>query len=297
MAQRIAVIGDVLLDKYDYCINRQNPESSAPCYTVSKSVYKPGGAGNLASNLASLGSKIDLFGIVGDDNNSKLLKEALESNGVNQKLLFNENNITILKERTVDINDGHYHFRKDYERRIFGSKEQYAELAQNLSNYELIVVSDYDKGTISREFAEKIKESGAVIIVDSKPNNFNFFNNVFLIKPNLKEARQFSGLAGYKEAGEFVRDKLNSRVLLTRGADGMSYFDIKKNAPIVDFKSVAKEVFDVTGAGDTVLAAFVHFFNKGHSIIDSIKYANRAAGIAVAHAGCYLATEKEIFRE
>ena len=217
MVQRISVVWDVLLDKYDYYVNRQNPESSAPCYVVLKSVFKPGWAGNLASNLASLGSKVDLFGVVGVDSNSKILKELLESNGVNQKLFFDKNNSAILKERTMDFDDGRYHLRKDYEKRVFVSKEQCEEFVQNLSNYELIVVSDYDKGTISQELVEKIKEFGSVIIVDSKPKNFHFFNNVFLIKPNLKEAQQFSGFVGYKEAGEFVRNKLNSRVLLTRG--------------------------------------------------------------------------------
>jgi bifunctional ADP-heptose synthase (sugar kinase/adenylyltransferase) len=110
----IGIIGDVLLDKYDYCSNRENPESSAPCYVVERTEYKPGGAGNVAANVSSLGSKSILVSVIGNDDNARILENILQ--GMNTHLIRDSKRPTIVKERVMSVQDGRYHFRKDIEK-------------------------------------------------------------------------------------------------------------------------------------------------------------------------------------
>jgi len=293
--KRIAVIGDIILDKYDYCINRENPESSAPCYTVEKTIYKPGGAGNAAANLKTLGSKVTLFGCMGEDESAQNLKKALSEFEIQTELVSESHRPTILKERVLSFTDGRYHFRKDTEVKGYLSEEKTAELLEKIKlekDISLIIVSDYNKGVISKQLMDGIKKMGVEIIVDPKPAHKELYKNVFLVTPNIKEARELSGNKNELLGAVSLMTEFNSNILLKRGKDGMSYFGVDDKR--FDLPAEARKVVDVTGAGDTVVATFAHFYNKGYSIEDSIKLSNKAAGIAVAYPGCYQVKEKEL---
>jgi len=293
--KKIIVIGDVMLDKYNKCITRENPESSAPCYTIIGTEYKPGGAGNTAANLASLGSETELISVIGKDENAQILKNSLNSLHIPCYLIIDKKRQTIVKERFISATDGRYHFRADIEKKQYIEENHVSDIIYRIKSQECssILVSDYNKGTISENLMIELKKLGLPIIVDPKPSHKNFYKNVFLIKPNIKEAREMSGLENELLASEKLMDELQTRILLTRGKDGMSYFNLNKKR--INLKSEARKVFDVTGAGDTTIATLAHFLNKGKSIEESVKLANIAAGIAVAYPGCYQVTEKEIF--
>jgi len=292
---KIAVVGDIMLDRYDYCKNRDNPESSAPCYTVLRVEYKPGGAGNVAANLKSLGADADLIAVVGNDFNAGLLKKVLDEKGVSTKLIIDFNRTTIVKERALSESDGRYHFRLDHEKVGEINLEHAAEVINLIrsNGYELILVSDYNKGMITRDLMKQLKETGLHIIVDPKEAHKDFYHDVFMIKPNVREVRKMAGLKNELEAAERLKNELNSSVLLTRGPDGVSYFGV--DGERFDFPSQAHNgVFDVTGGGDTFIATFAHFYSKGREIKECVMLANKAAGISVGYPGCYAVSEKEV---
>jgi len=300
----IAVVGDVILDKYDYCSNRENPESTAPCYVVEKTVYKPGGAGNVAANLKSLGSDVDLFGVIGEDSNARVLAKLLSELGINSFFVKDKSRPTIVKERVLSAGDGRYHFRKDLEKKEYLSSAHSTEIVSALKKkrYSAILVSDYNKGVISGALMDEIKrigrETGAVVIVDPKPAHKNLYKDVFLVKLNLKEAREMANPVSEQRdrdddsAAKKIMRELNTNVLLTKGSEGMCFFGLGGNE--LRIKAEAKKAFDVTGAGDTVIAALAHFYCKGSSLEDAIALSSRAAAIAVAHPGCYQVKESEL---
>jgi len=295
MSKKIIVIGDVMLDKYNKCITRENPESSAPCYTIVGTEYKPGGAGNTAANLASLGSETELISVIGEDENAQILKKSLTSLSIPCYVITDKNRPTIVKERFISATDGRYHFRADIEKKKYIEENHVSDIINRIKSQEpsLILVSDYNKGTISENLMAEIKKLNLPIIVDPKPSHKHFYKNVFLIKPNKIEAIEMSGLEDELLGSEKLVSELETRVLLTRGKDGMSYFGL--DGKRINLESEARKVFDVTGAGDTTIATFAHFFNRGKTIEESIRLASVAAGIAVAYPGCYQVTEKEIF--
>ncbi len=287
----ITVIGDLILDKYDYCSNRPNPESSAPCYTVEYTEYKPGGAGNVAANLVSLGSKCKLVSVVGDDVNSTLLKNILSEFQIEYKLILDPNRSTIVKERVISVSDGRYHYRKDIEKKIYIDSFHVQEIIDIAKDSKLILISDYNKGTISKELMEELKTLSIPIFVDPKPNHKEFYKNISLIKPNVLEVKEMTGIADEKEAARQLSKELNTNVLLTRSEKGIFFTGLEEE---YEFPTVAKKVFDVTGAGDTVVAAFTHFYLKNFPIKDCVKLANKAASIAIQYPGCYQVKEEEI---
>ncbi|MCX6800603.1 MAG: PfkB family carbohydrate kinase [Candidatus Diapherotrites archaeon] len=290
--KRIVVVGDVLLDKYDYCTNRDNPESSAPSYTVQETVYLPGGAGNVAANLKSLGAETKLIGVIGKDDNAKILKRALAKLGIKFFIIEDKKRKTIVKERTMSKADGRYHFRKDIEQGNGVKVDYVSKIMKQIGNCAIIIVSDYNKGTVSEKLMKKLKAKGIPIIVDPKPAHISFYKNVFLVTPNTKEALEMSKKEDDFEAAKFLQKRLNTRILLKRGKEGVAYFEKGKKPFAIGTE--AKKVFDVTGAGDTVVATFAHFYSKGLELREAIRLANRAAGIAVAYPGCYHVKEKEI---
>lgn len=287
----IAVIGDLILDKYDYCSNRPNPESSAPCYTVEKTEYKPGGAGNVACNLASLGSQCLFVSVVGEDENAKLLEQLLKSFSIQVNLIRDSERSTIVKERVLSIIDGRYHYRKDIEKKIYIGSSHVEEIIDLVRNVQIILVSDYNKGTISENLMQELKKLNLPIVVDPKPNHKDFYKDVFVVKPNRSEVREMTQLQDDIEAAKKLHKELNANILLTRSEDGIYYYSKEEEFL---FPTVSKKVFDVTGAGDTVIATFTHFYSKGYKIEDCVRLANKAGGVAIQYPGCYHIQEKDL---
>lgn len=292
---KIAVIGDVMLDKYDFCRNRDNPESSAPCYTVERTEFRLGGAGNVAANLKKLGDSVVLIGVVGEDWASHEIGRILKSQGLDNLLIRDPSRATIVKERVLSASDGRYHFRKDIEKKQYIGEHHVRGILENLGDIQDVIISDYNKGSISLDLMQQLKARGYRVFVDPKPNHSEFYQGVFLLTPNVKEAIEMTGLSNDLEAAQQISTRLGSRVLLTRSERGVSYFGrVGDPDQRFDLPTEAKKVFDVTGAGDTVIATLVHFLSKGAGMREAVRLANKAAGIAVGYPGCYQVSEEEL---
>jgi rfaE bifunctional protein kinase chain/domain len=297
MGGKIAVIGDIVLDVEHYCINKPNPESSAQLYIIKETIYKPGCAGNVALNLAKLGSDCTLISVIGKDWGSNTLENLLKNPKINLHLLKDDKRDMIRKERYRDYFDKLYHCRADHgekEHTHYIDKNHTDEIIQSAKDYSLILVSDYNKGVISRELMEGLKREGVRIMADVKPAHKEFYRGIFLIKPNIKEVREMTEINDELLAAETLGKEIQTNVLLTKGKDGMSYFGLDKER--YDFKSeiLDNKVKDATGSGDTAIATFCHFLSEGYSIKDCVHLANNAAGIAVQYPGCYHVSEEEL---
>ncbi|MEK6817316.1 MAG: PfkB family carbohydrate kinase [Nanoarchaeota archaeon] len=292
---KIIVIGDVMLDRYYYCKNRNNPESSAPAYTSSRKniIHRPGGAGNVAANLASLGANFKLVSLTGEDADSKILTNSLEELKIPYKFIYDKRRETIVKTRALDILDGRYHFRFDIEDKIEISENHVEEIVNEAKNSKFIIISDYNKGIINSKLMSELKSLDVPILVDPKKENFEFYKDVFLVKPNSFEAREMTKKNNDLEAAKTLTKSLNSNILLTRASDGIAYFGL--NGDFFSYSSQPiGELKDVTGAGDSVIATFAHFYNLGSRLEECVRLANKAGSIAVGHSGCYHIKESDL---
>lgn len=290
---KILVIGDVLLDKYDYVSTRVNPESSAPCYTVDRIEYKAGGAGNVAANLVSLGSDCELVSVIGDDAHASLLEATLRDSAIPSFFVKDKARLSIVKERSISSQDGRYINRKDYERKEYINTVHVNDLMTHISaqNYSLIIVSDYAKGTITEELMLALKGLNIPILADPKPKHKQLYTNIFLITPNVKEIMEMQKANTDLEATRLLQKELHTDILLTRSEKGMVFIGANTT---FEFPAQARKVFDVTGAGDTVIATLAHFYNMGKDLKTAIELSNIAGGIAVGYPGCYQVKTEEI---
>lgn len=292
---KIIVIGDVMLDRYYYCSNRHNPESSAPAYISSKKniIHKPGGAGNVAANLASLKADFKLVSLVGKDADSKILKNSLNELNISYKFIYDKKRATIVKTRALDILDGRYHFRFDVEDRLEIAENHVEEIVKEARDSKFIIISDYNKGIINSKLMSKLKSLDIPILVDPKNENLKLYKDVFLVKPNSIEVKGMTDENDDLKAAKTLTKILNSNVLLTRSDKGIAYFGLNG-----DFFSCLSqpigELKDVTGAGDSVIAAFAHFYNLGSKLEECVRLANKAGGVAVCHPGCYHIKEGDL---
>ncbi len=292
---KIAVIGDAILDKYIYGdVSRISPEAPIPVVLVTNIEYKPGGAGNVAANLARLGADADLFSIVGDDYNKEILRRSLQEFNVNSQLITDKDRPTIVKERYIASSQ--QLLRVDYELEDHLKSHHIDEIKTKFSRYDSIIISDYAKGMMSQDIMSFLKTQNIPIFVDPKPKNALLYSDVFFILPNVKECTSISHVEDDLDAAKKLRDDLNSNILLTRGSKGMAL--IKKNDDSIHLlETVAREVTDVTGAGDTVIATFAFFYSKGYPVTESAELANKAAGIAVGKMGCYQVSLDELLND
>lgn len=296
---RVAVFGDIMLDRYDYCENRENPESSAPCYRVKKTVFLPGGAGNVAANLSKLGAEVTLFGLVGNDDHGKIVLMELAKFGINKKVLINESIATIVKQRILAVGDGRYHGRLDFgddtaevHKILSLAPEIVSALSPVIKNgFDACIVSDYAKGFVSQELMIEIKKLGCPIFVDPKQKK-ELYVGVELIKPNRRELHVLTSQGSDIERVESLSKELSTDVLFTMGEDGMCY--VGRSGERIELPGHHVDVADVTGSGDTVIATYVFYRCLGRSVRESLELANRAGSINVQHVGCYRVSREEI---
>lgn len=305
--KRVAVVGDLMLDHYfEGRTDRTSPEAQIPIISVAKEWFSPGGAGNTAANVAGLGAQAVLFGRLGDDKEADILLEKAMHAGVRVDALPDSVK-TITKNRIIV---GGRHFTR-YDCEFNGSALPISEPFEKRSwevfnqfcfngDYDGILISDYAKGFVTESMAKQIleraKEQKKVVIVDTKPKHFRWFKGCYCIKPNKAEAEEFSrikieSLEDAEKAGNFIKKILETNVLLTLGPMGMMLFEEERTT---NFTSSAKEVFDVTGAGDTVLAAFSLAFTAGASMRQATDLANHAAAIVIAKPGTTSVTLGEL---
>jgi D-beta-D-heptose 7-phosphate kinase/D-beta-D-heptose 1-phosphate adenosyltransferase len=296
--QKVAVFGDVMLDEYLYgTVSRISPEAPVPILRVEKKEYFLGGAANVANNISSLGGKAHLFGLLGDDHKSGMIKRMLGEKGISHTL-YDRLKETIQKTRIIASNQQIVRVDSEEANPIYKDIEKNVRSEMAHINPSIIVVSDYAKGFVTEGLLSLLKDfaaqSGIKLIIDPKPNHKHFYSGAYLITPNTSEAIEMSGVYSIEEAGKKLRDELSSHILITKGKDGMSLFE-EGNDKVLHFPTQAREVYDITGAGDTVAAALSLALSAGASLEDATILANHVAGLVVEKIGtaCVLRSELE----
>jgi len=303
-AKKILVVGDVMLDIYHTGnVDRISPEAPVPIVLVSTTVKKLGGAANVANNIAKLNSVPELIGYKGDDNNGKFLEKSLSDNHINHKLV-DMNHPTISKIRIVA--GVQQIVRVDFEEKcdigFLIEDILLKRIEEQYKDSEIIVISDYGKGVVSERVCHRLialaKEQNKILIVDPKGSSWNKYSGATIVTPNLKELSDVFGSrienvdVEIEKAGIEVIKRYNlTNLLVTRSEKGMTFFEGDK---IYHIGTVATEVFDVSGAGDTVVATLATALASSISWIESVKLANKAAGIVVSKIGTVPITYNEL---
>ena len=297
---RILVIGDVILDQYWLGeTTRISPEAPTPIVNIKNMEDRLGGAANVAINASSVGAAVTLIGMVGSDENGKRLLELLDATDIDAKIICKENFKTPAKLRVVSRNQQLLRLDHENHNEETDNTEVLELCRQQIHEHGTIVISDYDKGAVTRVEAiiEAARKDNKQIIVDPKGSNFAKYKNASIISPNYQEFRQVAGSC--RDAAELeskavaMCEELNfDALLVTRSEHGISLFARGKQAR--HFPAQAKEVYDVTGAGDTVVGLFASAQSASYSLADSVKIANLGAGIAVSKLGTVSVTVEEL---
>jgi D-beta-D-heptose 7-phosphate kinase / D-beta-D-heptose 1-phosphate adenosyltransferase len=305
-AARALVLGDVMLDRYVYGgIDRISPEAPIPVIAIERTADMPGGAGNVVRNLAALGARASLIGVVGDDIWAETLRvQLVQVPNVEVRLIADRSRPTTVKTRYVA--DGQQVLRADRESRepLSHEVEQrvLAEYRSSLSQADIVVLSDYAKGVLTESLVSAAvsaaRAAGKMVIVDPKGKSFAKYRGVTVLTPNRLELQIACGSKCETEedvvfgASRSLEDGICDVVVVTRGKDGMSV--VKAGGTATHLRTTARGVFDVSGAGDTVVAALTLGLSAGGDIVDAATLANLAAGIVVGKRGTATVTTGEI---
>lgn len=306
--KKILVIGDIILDRYIFGkVSRISPEAPVPVVEVYEESYRLGGAANVANNIIALGGKVYISGIIGKGSAGRIVKDLLTEKGIMQDYIFEDSRRTTVKTRIIAGNQQIVRFDLEDRKRLEGkAKELFLLMIKEaLNSFDAVIVSDYKKGVISDELFKILvsqkNKNGFFVAVDPKIGHFRLYKHVSLITPNIAEASHGAEVEIKDErtlikAGHHLLKKLScDSVLITRGEEGMTLFEGKDlEVSVTHLPTVAKKVFDVTGAGDTVIATITLAHISGASLADSAKIANVAAGIVVGKVGTAIATPEEI---
>lgn len=291
----IVVIGDVMLDKY-ICgdVERISPEAPVPVLKVREERFAPGGAANVAVNCATLSAKVHLFGVTGADEEGDQLRNTLTQYQIDTGgILTDPSRHTIRKTRFISLNQ--QLLRVDHENNADVESHLENELINRIdqiSDVKAVIVSDYAKGTITAELMNKLKEfvkkRKILLLIDPKPRHRDWYEKVSLITPNKKEAQAMSGIEltaeeDFFRCGQILMDRLETDVVITAGDQGMYVFKIDREPHHI--RTTAKEVYDVSGAGDTTVAALALALCAGAELPEAAELANLAAGIKVGKVG------------
>jgi D-beta-D-heptose 7-phosphate kinase/D-beta-D-heptose 1-phosphate adenosyltransferase len=299
---RLLVIGDVMLDRYWHGhASRVSPEAPVPVVKVGNREDRPGGAGNVALNMAALGSAVRLVGIVGNDETGLELLSRLNAAGVYCDFLQSADKPTITKLRVIGQHQQliRLDFEQEFEAAdIIGLQGKVKSL---IGDSQVMVLSDYGKGALQEtaNLIELGRSKDIPIIVDPKGTNFEKYRGATLLTPNLSE---FEAVAGYSNNEEefvnkglrLVKDLNLEAILITRGEHGMTL--IRPDSPELHLPARAQEVFDVTGAGDTVISVLAAAVAAGNGLADSTALANLAAGLVVGKLGTAAISGPELRR-
>lgn len=293
---RVLVAGDVMLDRYWFGdVQRISPEAPVPVVQVVRSDDRLGGAANVARNIASLGSGVGLLGIVGDDDAGRRVHALLAEAGISDFVADNSDLPTIVKLRVLGRQQ--QLLRIDFDPAPLRSLPAVCETA--LRGCQVLVLSDYAKGTLQDAAAliAAARERGLPVLVDPKGEDYQRYAGATLITPNRAELRQVVGRwhdeAELCNRAQSLRTSLQlAALLLTRSEEGMSLFDA---GGVRHFAAQAREVFDVSGAGDTVIAVIAALLASGVGLGHAVSVANRAAGLAVSKLGTATISFDELF--
>jgi D-glycero-beta-D-manno-heptose-7-phosphate kinase len=302
---RVLVLGDAMLDEFVWGrVSRISPEAPVPVVRVTAQSFHLGGAGNVAANVRSLGGGAVLAAVAGRDTAGERLLEALEAAGVEPRLVPLEGRPTTVKTRIVA--HGQQVVRADREdgTDVPGRAEAalLESVRRDLKSCRALVISDYEKGVVTAPLLKQVLHLARLrrvpVLVDPKVRHFRLYRGATVVTPNQLEAEQATGrpLGGPDElaaAGRRMLALLACRaVLVTRGEHGMSLFE--RGRPPLHVPTAAREVFDVTGAGDTVVATMALALAAGASFPEAAVLANCAAGVVVGKVGTALASPEEV---
>jgi len=303
---KVLVVGDLILDEFMWGeVSRISPEAPVPVVWVKNESFMPGGASNVANNIRSLGAGVYLVGVIGDDDRGAILKGELEQKGINTDGVFvDPSRPTTLKTRVVAHHQQVVRIDKEKIDHIGGNmiSKIIAYIENIMKDIDAVIIEDYGKGVITPSLLSKIvpaaKASRKIIAVDPKEEHFKYYRGISVITPNNHEAAKAVGFeikdeTTLKKAGQVLLDKIKCKIaLITLGENGMAVF--QKGKPMTHIPTVAQEVFDVSGAGDTVIASYTLSLASGLDPIQSAYIANYAAGIVVGKVGIAVVTPEEL---
>lgn len=301
----VVVVGDVMIDRYvTGKVERISPEAPVPVLLHSHDRAVAGGAANVAVNIVALGCEVRLVGAVGSDQNAADLKEILAQTGVSPAhLVTDADRLTICKTRVVSGRQQFFRIDREVTGRLSDKVEDaiVQSARATMTDADIVVISDYAKGIFSDHVLQQVigaaKSLGKQVLVDPKRRTFEAFRGADLIKPNAGELSAASGMpcatdAEVEAAGEAVASQFDGAILVTRADSGMSL--IRRGMPVRHFKSSVLEVADVSGAGDTALAALAVSIVEGYPIEDAVTISNVAAGVAVSKFGTAIVSRAEL---
>ena len=305
---KILVVGDVMMDRFLWGkVSRISPEAPVPVVVVDHEDFRLGGAANVVNNIDGLGGKGVLCGVVGDDEMgqrimNELIEKKIKTHGifiekgrqttVKTRIFANQQQVVrIDRERTDDLKGSTFRNLSEF-------------LIEKMEDSDGIILSDYGKGVLTRRLIRALirraRESKKFVMVDPKSKDYSIYRGATVITPNTKEASEASGIPitdelSLAKAGKKLLKKLRCDALvMTRGEEGMTIFEPDQEPFSVG--TVAKEVYDVTGAGDTVIGAIALALSIGAKIKTAVELANYAAGIVVGKMGTATATREELIR-
>ncbi len=301
----ILVIGDLMIDHYLWgkC-DRISPEAPVQIVDITKETTFLGGAGNVVNNLVSLDANVTVLSVVGDDNNAQELISMLDNIDIQHYLILDETRKTTKKSRIIASNHQVVRYDNEIKTPINEECEQLLviKMLELMNRFDIVLVSDYGKGVITKELMHKIifiaNGSDKKVLVDPKGDDYGKYIGAYLLTPNKKEASLATNIQIDSEQSLFdtlkaLQNQAALKVpMVTLSEDGIAILD--ENNQIIKKPTVAREVFDVTGAGDTVLASLGYALATNHDIQYAIEFANLAAGVVVGKLGSATATLEEI---
>ena len=303
----VLVVGDLMVDHYVWgSVSRISPEAPVPVVSVTRENLLLGAAANVVQNIHSLGGRVDICGVIGQDDAGKQLQQMLRSQGIpTDGLVVEPGRPTTIKTRVIAHHQQVVRFDRETKEGIGreAHRQIYAHVQDRIANgLNAIVLSDYCKGVVTRDLVRDIvrlaRKHDIVVSVDPKVNHFGMYSGVTVLTPNTKEASTGAQIEIYDDAsllkaGAALLRKLScDAVLITRGEHGMSLFE--KSGRITHIPTEARDVFDVTGAGDTVISTLTLAMAAGAMLVDAARIANVAAGIVVGVVGTATVTPEQL---
>ena len=296
---RLLIVGDVMLDRYWFGeVSRISPEAPVPVVKVERSEERAGGAANVARNAAALGAQVSLLALIGNDEPGRSIKRLMADADVNASLYVDEAITTTVKLRVIGRQQ--QLLRIDFETTpsVDVLRAKLSEFERRLADCDAVVFSDYGKGGLTHvgEMIRLAREVGKIVLVDPKGDDFSIYTGATVITPNRSEMREVVGR--WKDEAELERKAAALRsecdieaLLVTRSEEGMTLFHAGGS---IHEKAVAREVFDVSGAGDTVIASLAVMLAYGADWAQAIHVANVAAGVVVGKLGTAVVTRDEL---
>ncbi len=295
------IVGDVMLDRYCWgSVNRISPEAPVPVVNLDRTEVTLGGAANVAANVVGLGAKAWLVGVIGKDAEAELFPKILQEKGISHDNLVElENRPTTVKTRIVAHNQHIVRIDQETTEQLSNEAENkvWSKIIAIFDQANIVIISDYAKGLLTDSLILRLitlgVERGKPVLVDPKGKDYAKYRGATLLTPNKREAYQATGIEDIEQAGQVLMKTTDLKALLiTQGENGMTLFE--KNDKSFKLNALARKVYDVTGAGDTVIATLAVALARGFNLREAAGLANIAAGFVVEKVGTTTIDIKEL---